>query len=141
MRNSKRISSFVESYMRSEGCVISTQEIIDSKMVPRLKNYQVRPGKVSDSIFGGKGSYVDKATGKSVEFENPPLKDRYGTSLRIMVRTEKISTHDIVRGNIPFKDQVLAVNHDYMRKMLRSVLGSSQLEVDGLGRNAVVICC
>ncbi|MCK4650336.1 phosphoribosylaminoimidazolesuccinocarboxamide synthase [Candidatus Pacearchaeota archaeon] len=139
MRNSNQLSQLVESYVRSEEDMNLTQEIIDFGVVPRLKGYRVRPGKVSDSIFGGEGSYMDKATGKLVEFENPPLENRCGIPLRIMVRTGRISTHDVVRGDIPFKDQILAVNHDYMRRMLQPVLGSSQLEVDGLGGNAVVI--
>ena len=55
-----------------------------------------------------------------------------------MVRTQWVSTHDIRRGEIPFKNQILAANHEYMRKMLSEVLGTSQFEV-GLPNNSIVI--
>ena len=129
----------VDEYMAKEGPITSTQEILDSGAVPRLKGYVVRPGKVSDSIFGGRGSYFDKSTGNVVEFENPPLELMSGTPLRLMVRTERISTHDINRGHIPFKDQILATNHNYMRRLLAPYIGTSQLEVSELRDNAVVI--
>ncbi|MBI2498865.1 phosphoribosylaminoimidazolesuccinocarboxamide synthase [Candidatus Woesearchaeota archaeon] len=137
--NSAEARKLVEDYVKNEGPVVSTQEILDSGEIPRLKEYVVRPGKVSDSIFGGKGSYFDKKTGRVVEFENPPLNVADGSPLRIMVRTDRISTHDINRGYIPFKDQVLAANHDYMRRMLATAIGTSQFEVAGLGNNSVVI--
>jgi len=129
----------IGDYMQQESSLVSTQEILDSGVVQRLKGYVVKPGKVSDSIFGGKGSYIDKGTGNLVEFENPPLETGDAVPLRIMVRTERISTHDINRGEIPFKDQILAANHNYMRRMLEGVLGTSQFEVDGLKDNSVVI--
>ena len=117
----------------------TTQEILDSGEIPRLKGYKVRPGKVSDSIFGGEDIYFDKLTEEEVEFENPPLNTADGIPLRIMVRTQRISTHDIHRGEIPFKDQILAVNHNYMRRMLKDTLGTSQFEVDNLDDHSAVI--
>lgn len=123
----------VENYVQHEGPVTSTQAILDSGAIPRLNGYTMRPGKVSDSIFGGKFTY------KGVEYENPPLNTRDGIQLRIMVRTERISTHDINRGSIPFKDQILAANHNHMRRLLRDALGTSQFDVPGLDDNSVVI--
>ena len=128
----------VQEYMKNEGAIRSTQEILDSGAIPRLKGYTVRPGKVSDSIFGGKGKFTKK-TGEVVEFENPELTAKDGTPVRLMVRTDRISTHDILRGSIPFKDQILAMNHNYMRKLLAPAIGTSQYEVPGLDDNAVVI--
>jgi len=129
----------VQEYMQNEGDAVTTQEILDSGAIPRLKGYIIKPGKVSDSIFGGYGCYVDKNTKEKIEFENPPL-DIYGAiPLRVMVRTSEISTHDITRGKIPFKDQILASNHNYMRRMLERVIGTSQYEVEGLSDNSVVI--
>lgn len=122
----------VDAYIEREGAISSTQEILDAGFVPRLKGYTVRPGKVSDSIFGGKFEY------RGLHYENPPL-EKLGIPLRIMVRTERISTHDINRGSIPFKDQILAENHNYMRKLLRDALGTSQYDVPGLQDNSVVI--
>ena len=137
--NQSEARTLVDQYMGKGDKIYSTQEILDSGAIPRLKGYTVRPGKVSDSIFGGKGSYLDKSTRKLVEFENPELVSKEGIPLRLMVRTQRISTHDITRGEIPFKDQILATNHNYMRRMLSGAIGTSQLEVEGLGDNSVVI--
>ena len=129
----------VETYMERGDRIVSTQEILDSGAIPRLKDFKVKPGKVSDSIFGGKGSYRDKKTGENVEFDNPTLNTYRGAPLRIMVRTQRISTHDINRGEIPFKDQILAANHNYMRRMLSEAIGTSQFEVEGLADNSIVV--
>jgi len=129
----------VEQYIAREESTPSNQELLDSGVIPRLKGYKVQPGKVSDSIFGGRGSYVDKATGKKARFENPPLETKDGVPIRIMVRTSRISTHDITRGEIPFKDQILAMNHNFMRRKVAGAIGTSQFEVPGIGDNAIVI--
>jgi phosphoribosylaminoimidazole-succinocarboxamide synthase len=132
--------NLVDSYMGREKRIASTQEILDSGQIPRLKGYMVKPGKVSDSIFGGQGSYRDKSSGELVEFENPPLGHKVtGVPLRLMVRTARVSTHDIVRGEIPFKDQILASNHNFMRRLLNDSIGTSQYEVEGLSDNSVVV--
>ena len=110
----------------SNQTAISTQEIIDSGIVPELKGFTVMPGKVSDSIFGGLGSYTDK-NGKNVEFENPHLKNTNGDHVRILIRTEQISTHDINRGSIPFKDQILSLNHNFMRQLVAPFMPHAQL--------------
>ena len=130
--------NLVEQYISTEGEDVSTQVILDSGEVPRLNGYIIQPGKVSDSIFSGPGSYVDKNTGNVVEFDNPELKTKEGVPLRLMVRTGRISTHDIARGSIPFKDQILAANHDYMRRIAKSYIGTSQFETS-LAPTSVVI--
>lgn len=128
----------VDNYLESEGRVSTTQEILDSGVVPALKGFTVRPGKVSDSIYGGRVTFTNK-DGTIVETENPRLAAWDGTPLRLMVRTQRISTHDINRGEIPFKDQILAANHNYMRRLVEPAIGTSQLEVPGLEDNEVVI--
>ncbi|MGE0598824.1 MAG: phosphoribosylaminoimidazolesuccinocarboxamide synthase [Dehalococcoidia bacterium] len=128
----------VYNYMTSEGKVSTTQEILDSGAIPALKGFTVRPGKVSDSIYGGRIAFTAK-DGTAVETENPPLVARDGTPLRLMVRTQRISTHDINRGEIPFKDQILAANHNYMRRLVEPAIGTSQFDVPGLADNDVVI--
>lgn len=128
----------VDDYMASEGQVSATQEILDSGAVPALKGFTVRPGKVSDSIHGGRIRFT-KSDGTVVEAENPPLVTADGRPLRLMVRTQRISTHDINRGEIPFKDQILAANHNFMRRLVEPAIGTSQLEVPGLADNEVVI--
>ena len=92
----------VDDYMASEGSVSSTQEILDSGAVPALNGFTVRPGKVSDSIYGGSVRFTT-SDGAIVEAENPPLVTRDGRPLRLMVRTQRASTHDINRGEIPFQ--------------------------------------
>ena len=136
----KEIETAVIKYMETDGDeIVSTQDILDSGVIPRLKNYKVKPGKVSDSIFGGPGAYTDKNTGQLITFENPPLNTINGIPIRIMVRTPRISTHDINRGEIPFKDQLLAINHNYMRRNLIPALGTSQFDIEGLSDNSIVI--
>lgn len=122
--------------LQKEGEIVSTQEILDSGAVPRLKKYTVQPGKVSDSIFGGSGSFINKKR-KKVVFDNPLLSVKEKTALRILIRTNRISTHDISRGTIPFKDQILAINHNFMRKLVRDVMPHAQIDV-GLPDHSVV---
>src|SRR3989344_5857037 len=136
---SDEAKELVDKYMGRENQTCSTQKILDSGTIPKLKGFKVKLGKVSDSIFGGKISYTDKSTGQKVEHENPPIETFDRTPLRIMVRTQRISTHDINRGEIPFKDQILATNHNHMRRMLSSALGTSQFDVEGLPDNSIVV--
>jgi len=56
-----------------------------------------------------------------------------------MVRTSRISTHDRNRGEIPFKDQILAMNHATMRRLVAPYIGTSQHDVDGMADTSVVI--
>jgi phosphoribosylaminoimidazole-succinocarboxamide synthase len=128
----------VDTCIENEQVPPSTQDILDSGRIRRIKGYHVKPGKVSDCIHGGKGSYLNKATGETVEYENPPLHTEDGIPLYIPVRTQRISTHDKNRGSIPFKEQILALNHYIMQRKLQDALGNSQFNV-GLEPTSVVI--
>lgn len=97
------------------------RQLIDDGELPRLSGCTVLEGKVSDSVFGD------------------ALRTSSGKSLRLMFRNNRISTHDVNRGAIPFKDQVLAFNHDHMLGLVKAVLGSSQFEVEGLSPASTVI--
>lgn len=97
------------------------QQLIADGEIDRLKGCTVLTGKVSDSVFG----------------EN--LVSNSGNSLRLMFRNNRISTHDVNRGAIPFKDQVLAFNHDHMLRLVKDILGSSQFAVEGLLPSSTVI--
>lgn len=99
----------------------SIRQLIEDGDLPRLQGCTVLEGKVSDSVFGKE------------------LTHRNGTPIRLMFRNSRISTHDVNRGAIPFKDQVLAVNHHHMLGLVKEVLGSSQFEVEGLAPSATVI--
>ncbi|MDP1695175.1 MAG: phosphoribosylaminoimidazolesuccinocarboxamide synthase [Candidatus Woesearchaeota archaeon] len=83
-----------------------------------------------------KGKLIQKVR---VDYENPPLQTQDGIDLRIMVRTPRISTHDINRGEIPLKDQIVAVNHHMMLGLTQEVLGTSQFTIPGLAPTSVVI--
>ena len=66
------------------------KQIIEDGDIPRLNGATVLEGKVSDSVFA----------------EN--LTTKAGQPIRLMYRNNRISTHDVNLGAIPFKDQVLA---------------------------------
>lgn len=99
----------------------SIKQLVADGELPRLKGVTILEGKVSDSVFGGS------------------LVTRDGRPLRLMFRNNRISTHDVNRGAIPFKDQVLAINHDHMLQLVKPVLGSSQFSVAGLQPSSTVI--
>jgi len=121
MLTEKDAIELVEGYGArvNEGRTI--QQIILDGDLPRLKDTTVQKGKVSDSVFGEE------------------LVTRLGIPIRLMYRSNRISTHDENRGEIPFKDQVLALNHDFMLNLLKDVLGSSQFEIPGLDASSTVI--
>ena len=56
-------------------------------------------------------------------------KTRAGVPIRLMFRGNRISTHDVNRGAIPFKDQVLAQNHDHMLNLVKDTLGLSLIHI------------
>lgn len=86
-------------------------------------------------IYSGKVS--DSLTGPNLYVED--IQDESRIPLRIMHRSSGISTHDVKRGEVPFKDQVLAINHDYMHNLTKDVLGNSQLEIPGLEPTSTLI--
>ncbi|MBI2547084.1 MAG: phosphoribosylaminoimidazolesuccinocarboxamide synthase [Candidatus Aenigmarchaeota archaeon] len=122
----KEVNDIVRESIDKVNTATPTQVLIDRGDMPKLKGYKVKPGKVSDSVFGGYEG-------------NPPLNARDGTPLRIMFRTNRISTHDINRGEIPFKDQVLAYNHNFMRRIAEPAIGTSQFDIPKLAMNSTVI--
>jgi len=97
------------------------KQLIADGEIPRLSGCTVLEGKVSDSVFGDN------------------LKTASGKGIRLMFRNNRISTHDVNRGAIPFKDQVLAFNHDHMLQLVKPVLGSSQFEIESLAPSSTVI--
>lgn len=121
MLNEREIRELVAGHGEVVNVGRPIEQIIRDGDIPRLKGCTVLTGKVSDSVFGAH------------------LKTRSGTPVRLMFRNNRISTHDVNRGAIPFKDQVLAFNHDHMLRLVVSVLGSSQFEVPGLSPSSTVI--
>lgn len=121
MLNEQEIRELVAAHGAAVNIGRPVRQLIEDGELPRLRGCTVLEGKVSDSVFGD------------------TLKTRSGKSLRLMFRNNRISTHDVNRGAIPFKDQVLAFNHDRMLRLVGPVLGTSQFEVDGLAASSTVI--
>jgi phosphoribosylaminoimidazole-succinocarboxamide synthase len=121
MLNEKEIRELVAAHGDAVNEGRPIRQLIEDGEIPRLKGCTVLEGKVSDSVFGG------------------GLRTSSGRPIRLMFRNNRISTHDVNRGSIPFKDQVLAFNHDHMMRLLKPVLGSSQFEVEGLSPASTVI--
>ena len=121
MLNDNEIKELVSDYGSrvNEGRTI--KQIIEDNEIPKLAGATVLEGKVSDSVFSDSLTTSD------------------GVPIRLMFRGNRISTHDVNRGAIPFKDQVLAQNHDYMLSLVKDTLGSSQFAVEGLLPSSTVI--
>ena len=121
MLDEKQIRELVAAHGKTVNEGRPVQRLIEEGEIPRLKGVTVLEGKVSDSVFG------------------ETLVTASGIPLRLMFRNNRISTHDVNRGAIPFKDQVLAFNHDHMLQLVVEVLGSSQFKVKGLLPSSTVI--
>ena len=121
MLNEQAIRDLVNTHGLAVNEGRTIKQLIEDGELPRLSGCTVLEGKVSDSVFGDE------------------LNTREEKPIRLMFRNNRISTHDINRGEIPFKDQVLAFNHDHMLQLVKPVLGSSQFEVEGLSPASTVI--
>lgn len=121
MLNEQEIRELVTAHGDTVNIGRPIEKLISDGEIPRLKGCKVLTGKVSDSVFGEQ------------------LVARSGAPIRLMFRNNRISTHDVNRGAIPFKDQVLAFNHAHMLRLVVTVLGSSQFEVPGLLPSSTVI--
>ena len=121
MLDKRQIEELVAEHGDQVSVGRSIRELIADGELPRLTGATVLEGKVSDSVIG------------------EDLVTRGGHQLRLMFRNNRISTHDINRGAIPFKDQVLALNHAHMLQLVRPILGSSQFEIPGLKPSSTVI--
>lgn len=121
MLDEKSIRELVAEYGPRVNTGRPIRQLIEDGDLPRLHGATVQEGKVSDSVYGDE------------------LRSRCGRPLRLMFRNNRISTHDVNRGAIPFKDQVLALNHDHMLRLVAPVLGNSQFDVAGLHPNSTVI--
>lgn len=117
----EEIKELIEEYGEKVSLGRDISELIKDGEILRLKDCKVQKGKVSDSVFGKN------------------LKAKDGKPIRLMFRTSRISTHDVNRGEIPFKDQVLAINHDFMLNKIRHLLGSAQFQILGIKPTSTVI--
>lgn len=117
----QEIEELVKNYGSrvNEGRTI--KELINDGEIPELKSCQIYEGKVSNCVYGD------------------TLKTPDGIPIRLMYRSNRVSTHDQHRGTIPFKDQVLALNHHLMLELVKGILGSSQFEILDLTPTSTVI--
>lgn len=117
----KEIRELVKEYGSrvNEGRTI--KKLIKDGEISELKGCNIYEGKVSDCVYGD------------------TLRTPEGIPIRLMYRSNRVSTHDKHRGTIPFKDQVLAVNHHLMLELVKGILGSSQFEIPELTPTATVI--
>ena len=100
MLNEREIRELVAAHGAAVNEGRPVKQLIADGALPRLSGCTVLEGKVSDSVFGD------------------DLKTSSGKPIRLMFRNNRISTHDVNRGAIPFKDQVLAFNHDHMHRLV-----------------------
>lgn len=121
MLNEVEIRDLVASHGAAVNEGRPIKQLIEDGELPRLNGATVLEGKVSDSVFGDH------------------LKTAAGQPIRLMFRNNRISTHDVNRGEIPFKDQVLAFNHDHMLQLVKPILGTSQFAVPELLPSSTVI--
>lgn len=117
----KEIRDLVENYADKVNEGRTIRQLIEDNEIPILKGCKIQEGKVSDSVFGKK------------------LITKQGIPIRLMFRSNRISTHDMNRGLIAFKDQVLAENHNFMLNLVKDILGSSQFEIPDLKPTSTVI--
>jgi phosphoribosylaminoimidazole-succinocarboxamide synthase len=117
----KEIEELVKDYGSKVNEGRTIKELINDGEIPELKGCKIYEGKVSNCVYGD------------------TLKTNEGIPIRLMYRSNRVSTHDQHRGTIPFKDQVLALNHHLMLELVKGILGSSQFEIPDLIPNSTVI--
>lgn len=123
LMTTSEIEDFVAKYKDTVNIGRTILELVEDGEIPELKwGVESHEGKVSDSMFGG--------------VLQVPL---IGTPVRLMYRTNRVSSHDRSRGAIPFKDQVLGIDHHLMREVVRNILGTSQIDIPGLAPTSTVI--
>lgn len=64
-------------------------------------------------------------------FYGKDLKTNDGIPLRVLVTTDRISTGDKFRGNIPFKGQILSEISNFMFDLIKGTLPNAQLVAEG----------
>jgi len=95
--------------------LFNLQEALDLGLVPHLKGAKVYSGKTSDCVS-------ENADGKK-------LYNKDGNEVILMVRSSRISTHDIGRGTIPFKDQIQSLINNLMHGIIRHLADYSLIEL------------
>jgi phosphoribosylaminoimidazole-succinocarboxamide synthase len=103
----------VEAQMDMRLSMDHVTEAFESELVERLNGAKFYPGKVRANFWGEK------------------LVTPEGVPVRLMLATDNLSAKDKVRGQIPFKGQILTEISNYVLDAVRDVAPSSQLATAG----------
>lgn len=107
------IENIVREHMDKRVSMKLVKDIFESGAIQRLKGAEVYYGKVRVNFYGQSLITRDKVP------------------LRVIVTTDNLSTHDIVRGVIPLKGQVLNRLSNYMFNIVKGFIPNAQLATPG----------
>lgn len=105
----KEIAKLVEENLDKALDAAGMAALVESGELPALSGVDYYQGKVRAN-FTGSG-----------------LVSKSGVPLRVLVATDQISTHDMVRGAIPFRGQILTAISNEMLKITSRYLPNAQL--------------
>jgi len=104
----------INSILETKNIDDTTKVIVSCPDIPKLEGSVYYQGKVRANFYDGE------------------LTSKNGIPLRILVTTGNLSTHDKVRGVIPFKDQITSELSNFMFNLIEGVLLDSQLYSEGI---------
>jgi phosphoribosylaminoimidazole-succinocarboxamide synthase len=105
----KEIAKLVEKNLDKALDAAGMAALVESGELPALSGADYYQGKVRANFTGSE------------------LTSRNGIPLRVIIATDQISTHDMVRGAIPFRGQILTDISNTMLEITKSVLPNAQL--------------
>ena len=121
MLSEARIRKLVREHGKSLLSGRNIKQIIEAGNIPFLKNAE---------IFEGKSFY-------SVIHKN--LVDSNGNKIRLRYRKNQLTTKTKDRGKIPFKDQVLCWNSNFMLSLIEGVVKTSEIKIPGLKKVSPIV--
>jgi len=104
----------IDNIVETEKISETEKRVTECSDIPELEGSFYYQGKVRANFYGGKLATKD----------NLPL--------RVLVTTGNISTHDKVRGVIPFKDQITSELSNFMFELISDTLPNSQIVASGI---------
>lgn len=106
--NDTQIKQLVEENLDKAIDAKTIEDVVNSGEIPELKDAEYYQGKVRANFTG------------------PRLLAADGAPLRIIIATDQISTHDMVRGSIPFRGQILTDISNEMLLLISAHLPNAQ---------------
>ncbi|MGD9212625.1 MAG: phosphoribosylaminoimidazolesuccinocarboxamide synthase, partial [Desulfobacteraceae bacterium] len=107
--NEVQIKQLIENNLDKAIDAELIEDIVNSGEIEELKGAEYYQGKVRANFTG------------------PGLVGKNGASLRVIIATDQISTHDMVRGAIPFRGQILTDISNEMFSLTSAMLPNAQL--------------